>query len=245
MPGARTLLFALAAALAAVPVAAAPLRVMAFGDSLTMGQGSTHQAGYRLVFLERLRAAGYEVDMLGRYHHGPEGMDADHEGYQGRGVAKLDEVSFGAIRRDHPDAILLMIGTNDAKRFQPDAFRIRYSVLLDRFLSESKVRLVVSTIPPSRFGKAKKEQVKIAVNKVIREEVEKQRAAGKRIVLIDAYEMLDDRQDFVDSLHMDDEGYAKLGEAFADALLGLLQKFPPPAPEPTGAEAAPEAPPAP
>lgn len=247
MPGARTLLLALASALAAAPAAPAPLRVMAFGDSLTMGQGSTHQAGYRLVFLERLRAAGYEVDMLGRYHHGPEGMDADHEGYQGRGVAKLDEVSFRAIRRDHPDAILLMIGTNDAKgsTFQPDAFRIRYSVLLDRFLSESKVRLVVSTIPPSRFGKSKKEQVKLAVNKVIREEVEKQRAAGKRIVLIDAYEILDDRQDFVDSLHMDDEGYAKLGNAFADALLGLLQKFPPPAAAPAEAGVAPEAAPAP
>jgi lysophospholipase L1-like esterase len=250
MPGPRTLLLALAAALAAAPAGAAPLRVMAFGDSITMGQGSTHQAGYRLAFFERMRGEGYEVDMLGRYHNGPEGMDGDHEGYQGRGVAKLDEVSFGAIRRDHPDAILLMIGTNDAKRstFQPDSFRIRYSVLLDRFLAESKARLVVSTIPPARFGKSKKDQVKTAVNKVIREEVAKQRAAGKRIALVDAYALLDDRQDFVDTLHMNDAGYAKLGEAFADALLGLLREFPPPAPEPAptapdGAPAAPDAPP--
>ena len=240
MPGRSSLrlapLAALALAALAAPVPGAPparaatLRVMAFGDSLTMGQGSTHQAGYRLAFLERLRAAGYEVDMLGRYHHGPAGMDADHEGYQGRGVAKLDEVSFGAIRRDHPDAILLLIGTNDAKSstFQPDAFRIRYSVLLDRFLAESKVRLVVSTIPPSRYGSPKRDRVKVAVNKVIREEVEKQRAAGKRIALIDAYHLLDVDSDFADTLHMDDAGYAKIGQAFADALVELLAKFPPP-----------------
>ncbi|HEX2485272.1 MAG TPA: GDSL-type esterase/lipase family protein [Myxococcota bacterium] len=239
---------ALAAAAASLPGArpaqAATLRVMAFGDSLTMGQGSTHQAGYRLAFLERLRGAGYDVDMLGRYHHGPEGIDGDHEGYQGRGVAKLDEVSFGAIRRDHPDAILLMIGTNDAKSstFQPDAFRIRYSVLLDRFLAESKVRLVVSTIPPSRYGSPKRDRVKVAVNKVIREEVEKQRAAGKRIALIDAYHLLDADADFADTLHMDDEGYAKIGHAFADALLELLAKFPPPPEAPAEEAGAPAAP---
>jgi lysophospholipase L1-like esterase len=235
----RIALLCLAVPLLALQATAATLRVMAFGDSLTMGQGSTHQAGYRLAFLERLREAGYEVDMLGRYRNGPPGMDGDHEGYQGRGVAKLDEVSFGAIRRDHPDAILLMIGTNDARPsdFQPEAFRIRYSVLLDRFLAESKVRLVVSTIPPSRYRK--KDQVKLVVNRLIREEVEKQRAAGKRIALIDAYALLDDRQDFVDSLHMDDEGYEKLGDAFADALIELLEKYPlpPSAPGAGGATA--------
>lgn len=245
MPGPRQSLLALAltVALAGAPAAGEPLRVMAFGDSLTMGQGSTHQAGYRLAFLDRMRAEGYEVDMLGRYQHGPEGMDGDHEGYQGRGVAKLDEVSFGAIRRDHPDAILLLIGTNDVKTFQPESFRIRYSVLLDRFLAESKVRLVVSTIPPARFGKAKKDRVKPAVNKVIREEVEKQRARGKRIELIDAYAMLDDRQDFVDTLHLNDAAYARLGDAFADALLGLLRKYPlpPPAAAPGAPDGAPAA----
>jgi lysophospholipase L1-like esterase len=239
MTGARTLLLALAAALGALPAAGAPLKVVAFGDSLTMGQGSTHQAGYRLVFLQRMREAGYEVDMLGRYHHGPPDIDRDHEGYQGHGVAKLDEASFSAMRRDHPDAVLLMIGTNDAhSSFQPDAFRIRFSVLLDRILAESKVRLVVSTIPPGRYAKAKAHQVKVAVNKVIREEVGKQVAAGKRVRLIDAYALVDDHADFVDTLHLNDAAYAKLGSAFADALLELLREYPPPAEAPAPAQGA-------
>lgn len=232
MPRARLLLLALAAALgAALPAAAAPLRVVAFGDSLTMGKGSTHGAGYRLAFLQRMAAAGYEVDMLGSSRDGPEGMDGDHEGYPGRGVAKLDEVSFGELRRDHPDAILLMIGTNDANEdFLHEAFRIRFSVLLDRFLADSKVRVVVSTVPPGRYARARSNQVKVAVNEVIRAEVEKQRAAGKRIRLIDAFPLFGDPGDFVDTLHLNDASYDELGNAFADALLGLMQEYPlPPA----------------
>ena len=232
MSGVRSLLGVLVAALLApLPATAGPLRVVAFGDSLTMGQGSTHGAGYRLAFLERMRAAGYDVDMLGQFHSGPEGMDGDHEGYPGRGVAKLDDVSFRAMRRDHPDAVLLLIGTNDAKNstFQPDSFRIRFSVLLDRTLSESRMHLVVSTIPPSRYGKGKRDQVKVAVNKIVREEVEKRRAEGKHVRLIDSYAMLDDRHDFVDTLHMNDAGYAKVGNAFADALIELLHAYPVPA----------------
>jgi|GEM_PF-2787031 len=227
MPGPRRFWLALLAVLAAAPPAvAAPLRVVAFGDSLTAGFGSTHQAGYRLSFLERMGAAGFEVDMLGSNRHGPEGMDPDHEGYPGRGVAKLDEVSFREIRRDHPDVVLVMIGTNDAREFQPDAFRIRYSVLLDRMLSESRVRLVAATVPPTRYGKGKRTRVERAINKIIREEVEKRRAAGRPLALIDVFELIDDRRDYIDQVHLNDEGYAKVGTAFADALIALLKQHP-------------------
>ena len=78
------------------PAAAVAVRVMAFGDSLTKGTGSTHGAGYRLAFYQKMREAGFEVDMLGTFHAGPKDIDRDHQGHQGQGVAKLDEVSFEA-----------------------------------------------------------------------------------------------------------------------------------------------------
>jgi lysophospholipase L1-like esterase len=215
-------LLALAAALAAAaPALADPLKIMPIGDSLTKGTGSTHGAGYRLEFLARMKAAGVEVDMVGTFHDGPQEIDRDHQGHQGQGVAKLDAVSFDELRRARPNAVILMIGTNDAKdRLVPEAFRIRYSVLLDRILAESHVKLVVATIPPSRFGR--KAKLVEGVNGIIKSEVQKRADAGRSIRLVDVYTLLDNRADFVDNLHMNDAGYTKVGDAFADALLELL-----------------------
>ena len=231
------LLIAAVCCLAGLPATAeGPVRVMAFGDSLTKGTGSTHGAGYRLEFLKRMEGAGYQVDMLGSFHAGPKEIDRDHQGHQGQGVAKLDEVSWDELRRERPDVVLLLIGTNDAKAsFVPDGFRIRYSVLLDRILAESHTKLVASTIPPVRYGK--RETVIEPLNAIIRSEVEKRQAQGKSVRLVDAHELIDPRADFVDSLHPNDAGYARLGDAFADTLIGML-----PPPSAAAAAAAPTAP---
>jgi lysophospholipase L1-like esterase len=221
-PLAPVLALAAALAAAAASAQAEPIKILPIGDSLTKGIGSTHRAGYRLEFLARMKAAGVDVDMVGSFHDGPKEIDRDHQGHQGQGVAKLDEVSFDELRRERPNAVILMIGTNDAKEksLVPDAFRIRYSVLLDRILAESRMKLVVATIPPVRFGRRAK--LIAGMNGIIKSEVEKRAAAGKSIRLVDVYSLLDDRADFVDALHMNDAAYAKMGDAFADALLELL-----------------------
>jgi lysophospholipase L1-like esterase len=215
-------LLALAAGLAAAAASAEPIKIMAIGDSLTKGTGSTHRAGYRLEFLTRMKTAGVDVDMVGSFHDGPKEIDRDHQGHQGQGVAKLDEVSFDELRRERPSVVILMIGTNDAKEksLVPDAFRIRYSVLLDRILAESKTKLIAATIPPTRYGR--REKVINAVNVIIKSEVEKRAAAGRAVRLVDVHGLLDGRGDFIDILHMNDAGYAKIGDAFADTLLEML-----------------------
>lgn len=223
------LLLALGAgALPAAPAHAAagePLRVLPFGDSLTKGTGSTHGGGYRLTFLARMREAGVAVDMVGTKKNGPPGMDPDHSGIQGEGVAKLDEVVTDEVRKLRPDVVLLMIGTNDADlHFVPDAFRIRYSVILDRLLGDSHVRVLAATIPPSHAGR--KQALRLAVNKIISEEVEKRAAAGVSVQLVDVFHVLDPKTDFVDRIHMNDAGYEKIGNAFADAFLAAPK--PPP-----------------
>src|SRR5262245_61926174 len=159
MPRPLSAALALAAGLAAAAAASAePIKIMPIGDSLTKGTGSTHRAGYRLEFLSRMKAAGVDVDMVGSFHDGPKEIDRDHQGHQGQGVAKLDEVSFEELRKERPGVVILMIGTNDAKEktLVPEAFRIRYSVLLDRILAESRTKLVAATIPPTRYGRRAK-----------------------------------------------------------------------------------------
>jgi lysophospholipase L1-like esterase len=205
----------------AAPAALPPLKVMAFGDSLTLGIGSTHGAGYRLAFLERLHEEGVEVDMVGSERSGPKEIDGDHEGFGGQGVAKLDRVSLDEIRKRKPDVVLVMIGTNDTEGFVAEAFRIRYSVLLDRILAESRTRCLVATIPPAKYDKRKRGTE--AVNKIVRSEVEKRAAEGKAIRLVDVHAMIDVRADFADNLHLNDAAYARVGQAFADALLAMPQ----------------------
>jgi lysophospholipase L1-like esterase len=206
---------------AAAPTAPeqAPLKVMPFGDSLTEGIGSTHGAGYRLAFIERMREAGVEVDMVGSLRSGPEGMDGDHEGFGGQGIAKIDRVSLDEIRKTHPDVVIVMVGTNDTEGFVPEAFRIRYSVLLDRVLAESQTRMLVATIPPTRFNKRKRGTE--AINAIVRSEVEKRIAQGKAVRLVDVHALIDVRADFADNLHLNDAAYERVGIAFADALLAM------------------------
>lgn len=202
-----------------------PVRVMAFGDSLTKGTGSTHGGGYRVAFYRQLEEAGFDVDMLGSFHAGPQEIDRDHQGHQGQGVAKLDEVSFDELRRERPGLVILMIGTNDAREsLVPDAFRIRYSVLLDRILAESRTRLIAATIPPARFGRRGK--VIAVVNDIIRSEVEKRADAGKQVRLVDVFSMVDERADFVDPLHLNDDAYARIGSAFAEVAIEMLRQQP-------------------
>jgi lysophospholipase L1-like esterase len=171
-----------------------------------------------------MREAGVEVDMVGSLRSGPKDMDGDHEGFGGQGIAKIDRVSFDEIRKDRPDVVLVMVGTNDTEDFVPEAFRIRYSVLLDRVLSESRTRMLVATIPPARFNKRKRGTE--AVNAIVRSEVEKRAAEGKAVRLVDVYALVDARADFADNLHLNDAAYEKVGIAFADALLAMP---PPPA----------------
>jgi lysophospholipase L1-like esterase len=171
-----------------------------------------------------MREAGFEVDMLGTFHAGPKDIDRDHQGHQGQGVAKLDEVSFDELRRERPEMVILMIGTNDAREgLVPDAFRIRYSVLLDRILAESRTRLIAATIPPARYGK--RDKVMATINEIIRSEVDKRAATG-RVRLVDVNAMVDKRADYVDSLHLNDDAYARVGSAFADTAIQMLHTQP-------------------
>src|SRR5689334_8226516 len=88
---------ALLAALLAVPpvasastvdAAAAPVRVMPLGDSITQG-GSI--GGYRLDLGTKLRAAGRSIDFVGSLTDGPASMpDRNHEGHPGWTIAQID-----------------------------------------------------------------------------------------------------------------------------------------------------------
>jgi len=218
---------ALAAALAPWPARAAALRVMALGDSLTAGAGSTHRAGYRLGFWERLQEEGWEVDMVGGKADGPETLDNRHQGYAPGALHDLSALAYDKVRAYEPDVVLVLAGTDEWKdqRFSPPSFAVNLGVLVDRILSaRPTARVFVSTLPPPRFGKG--EDAKREINRLLRREVRERAGRGQAVFLVDAFEVVDPARDMIDANRPNDAGYQKIGEAFADAVLAVLGQDP-------------------
>lgn len=224
------LLFLLGLALAA-PAAtrAEPLRVMALGDSIAQGQGSSHEAGFRMRFWNRLHEASVDVDMVGGKTNGPETFDGRHQAYPGVRTYGISAACYEKVRKYQPDIVLLVVGSNDCcgdVPFNPLSFEVNFSVLLDRIFSAKRdVKLFVATAPPTKYRPD--DVPKSVLNRVIRGYIkERTEESGEAIQVVDIEPLLDHRKDMADSKHPNDAGYEKIGDAFADAVLTALGRDP-------------------
>ena len=126
-----------------------PLRIMAMGDSITMGAGDMDQGGFRRGLWEGLQARGWEVDMVGRLRNGRGDWDLDHEGWGGRGVGWWRKRAPRVLDMHEPDVVLLMIGTNDIITMRPPEELASHVVDLARDVAEHRPEcaVLVSSIP--------------------------------------------------------------------------------------------------
>jgi lysophospholipase L1-like esterase len=202
---------------------AEPLKVMAIGDSITVGTGSSHGGGYRAAFWERMRDAGVEVDMVGGKVGGPETFDNRHQGYTQMPLHELSAGIHDKLRTFEPDVVLLLQGTDETREasFSPHAFAANLNVMIDRiFTARPGARLLIGTLPPTKFGRS--EGARRAVNELLRRTVRERAERGQAVLIVDVYAMLDSAREMSDANHPNDAGYERIGEAFANALLGAL-----------------------
>ncbi|HVH07574.1 MAG TPA: GDSL-type esterase/lipase family protein [Myxococcota bacterium] len=200
-----------------------PVKVMAIGDSLTVGIGSSRGGGYRAPFWEHMRDAGIEVDMVGGKVDGPETFDNRHQGYAQMPLHELSAGVFDKVRSYEPDFVLLLAGSDEVgtSHFSPHAFAANLDVMIDRvFTAKSDVKLLIATLPPAKFGK--KQGAKRAVNELLRRTVRERAARGQAVYLVDAFAAIDPQREMADAAHPNDAGYERIGESFADVLLPLL-----------------------
>ena len=220
---ALALLAAFVTLAAAAAETAAPVKVMALGDSLTVGVGSTRGGGYRAPFWERMRDAGIEVDMVGGKIDGPETFDNRHQGYAQMPLHELSAGVFDKVRSFEPDYVLLLAGGDEvgASHFSPHAFAANLDVMIDRiFTAKSEVKLLIGTLPPAKYGR--NQGAKRAVNELLRRTVRERAARGQAVYLADAFAAIDPQREMADASHPNDAGYERIGEAFAAVLLPLL-----------------------
>jgi acyl-CoA thioesterase-1 len=116
-----------------------PIRILAFGDSLSAGYGLSHDAGFESRLQAALRAKGYNVVIL----------DGAVSGDTTAGArARLDWVLA-----DNPDAAIVELGGNDALRgIDPRQTEANLSAILDALQAKRIPVLLSGMYAPPNLG---------------------------------------------------------------------------------------------
>ncbi len=127
-------------ALSCGDVAARPVRLLAFGDSLTAGYGLPHEDGFEAQLGAALRKSGHDVTVLDG------GVSGDTSA---GGVARLDW-----SLADNPDCALVELGANDGLRgLDPAAMQANLATILDRLAARHVPALLSGMYAPPNLGK--------------------------------------------------------------------------------------------
>jgi lysophospholipase L1-like esterase len=232
--GAIGVLLALGAGLVgtARPVAAAPVRILPLGDSITagynIGGGDGLGGGYRIELEDDLGAAGVSFDFVGSLTNGPASLaDKNHEGWNGYTITGLRQsVVPVAVPTFDPDIVLVMAGTNDLKAQTTPATPQQAANNLAGMLQEiltlapASARVVVATLPPQSDPAANTRvgQFNALLPGVVS-------AAGPRVSLVDVGPV-----PVYDGLHPTTDGYRQIGNVFSARVIQLLTGGQPPPP---------------
>lgn len=124
----------------AVGAVAAPVRLLALGDSLTAGYGLPAQEGFPARLEAALRAAGRDVRVLNA------GVSGDTTA---GGLARLDWALA-----DRPDAAMVALGANDALRaLPPEQAERNLDAILTRLAAAKLPVLLVGMRAPPNLGR--------------------------------------------------------------------------------------------
>jgi acyl-CoA thioesterase-1 len=131
---------ALCLTLFAATAQAAPVKVMAFGDSLFAGYGLSSDADNIPSQIEAgLKADGHDVKMINAAVSGDTTTD---------GLARLDWALA-----DKPDFVILALGANDALRgIDPKIVRANLDAMIGRIQASGAKLLLLGMVAPANWG---------------------------------------------------------------------------------------------
>jgi lysophospholipase L1-like esterase len=218
-------------------------KVMPLGDSITYGQNTADDGGYREQLFHLTHRDGKALTFVGTQQDGPATVDGvpfprDHEGYPGFTISDatdsqgddhqgISERVGASLKATNPNIVLLMIGTNDV-RFDIDLGHApdRLGTLMDTILSyDSRILLVVAQITPTAIDATN--AAVMTYNAAIPRLVSQRASAGKHLAVVDMYSAIASNANYKNDL-LDDQvhptvaGYQLLAAAWYTVLAPLL-----------------------
>jgi len=189
-------------------VAVHPLRIMALGNSSTVGVGSPGTAGFRGPLESLLARHGIAFVMVGSQQTGPPSVpDRHHEGHPGWTMAQMQPLVAGWMRAQRPDVVLLQVGTNDLNSgVSARTTAARLDRLLDTIHGVSNAGVIVAGVwaPLRDHPRARADYQRLAAAVVARHE-----RRGEAMTFVDTSTLLGPG-DLFDGLHPNRNGYRKI-----------------------------------
>jgi lysophospholipase L1-like esterase len=212
--------------------AAAPVRIMPLGDSITGGPGC-----WRALLWDRLQRTGFtDIDFVGTIPGGGcsvahDGDNEGHGGFQATGIANQDQLPSW-LSSTRPDIVLMHLGTNDIWNSTPTATILAaYSKLVDQMRAgKPNMKIVVAKIiPMTPSGCAWCPPGVAALNDAIPGWAAGKTTAQSPITVVDQFTGFDPVADTNgDGVHPDDSGFQKMSDRWYPALTRLLEGTTPP-----------------
>ncbi len=212
---------------AANAMAGESVKILPLGDSITRGYyGSANNNGYRKPLYLNLINNGYNIDFVGSRIDG-DFPDPNHEGYDGKTASwlnpRLDGLTNYWLSEHQPDIILYHIGTNDLRfgadieTYAQDANET-IEIIYD---FDPDITVVLAKIILTRDNDAQN-TLTGNYNLLLADIAQVWADAGYSIVVVDMESALNYTTDMADNLHPNDNGYAKMADAWYYALDNLL-----------------------
>ncbi|HCE43687.1 MAG TPA: hypothetical protein DET40_09070 [Lentisphaeria bacterium] len=201
--------------------------IMPLGDSITEG-GSF--SVYRYPLMEKLLAAGYDVEYVGSkttrpVKDSPMGI-LRHEGYGGRNVGDLAGMFKELYQQNPADIILIHAGHNQFADKGPIPGMIektKYIITTARSINPKVIVLLAQVIPS---GKLPKYSYIPDLNKALKTLAEELNTKDQPVIIVDQHEGFDWKTDTGgDMVHPNAKGAEKMAVRWFEALKTVL---PPP-----------------
>lgn len=225
---------------ACITLHATVIQIMPLGDSITAGTTGLNTdtpGGYRNNLYADLTAAGIQVQFVGSLNSNPSPLltsagETAHEGHIGYLIAggTYGGVVFDGLLENidtwfasaQPNIVLLMIGTNDIDQgIDYAGAPARMGELLDKITADDPgVTIVLSTLIYTTDP-----TLNLAIT-AFNAALPAVAATRPNVMLFDNSNVLNIATDYDSTLHPNEQGYDKLGDAFASDIETALSPEP-------------------